>query len=133
MCCRGIDREPVYVELDANPIVDAEHPPDLKHLTDAAEPSVSAAQGDTSAASAQPTASARQNGLAPTSAKHSSAAKSPQPLAQSKPQATDVAVITTDILSKVHTAAFISRVVPSASLLCLKSGPPCSLTFAARG
>ncbi len=105
MCCRGIAREPMYVELDANPTVDAEHPPDLKHLTDAAEPSVSAAHGDTSAASAQPTASAQQNGVAPSSAKHSPAMKLSQPSAQSKPQATDVAVITSNIISKVNTAA----------------------------
>ena len=94
----------MYVELDANPTVDAEHPPDLKHLTDAAEPSVSTAHGDTSAASAQPTASAQQNGMAPTSAKHSPAVKPSQPPAQSNPQATDVAVITNNILSKVDTA-----------------------------
>ena len=96
----------MYVELYANPTVDAEHPPDLKHLTDAAEPSVSAAHGDASAASAQPTASAQQNGMAPISAKQSPAAKLPQPSAQGNPQATDVAFITNNILSKVSTAEY---------------------------
>ena len=90
------------MDLEANPTVDAEHPPDLKAFTDTAEPAASVGHGDSNAASAQVTASAAQNGVATITAKQSPAAKLAQPQAHSAPQATDVAVITEIILRKVN-------------------------------
>ena len=118
VCCRGNGREPAYVDLEANPAVDAEHPPDLKHLTDTAEPAMHAGPGTSSAASAQSPASATQNGVSPGSAtKSSPAATPPQPQAHSGPQATDVTVITNSILSKVSKGSSVLLMYGSA--LCV--------------
>ena len=98
---RGIGRQPLYVDLESNPVVDAEHPADLKYLTEAAGSSVDNSSGGSNAVPAPSVSASQQNGLTVVPAKHSAAAGPPQPPKQNSPQATDVNAITETILSKV--------------------------------
>ncbi len=107
------------MDLEANPTVDAEHPADLKHLTESAATSVEEGSGSMKSSSAPKQPATEQDGLTGVHAKQSSPVP-PQPPKQSGPQATDVNAITESILSKVSSTNMVLR--PAVST----TPPPCT-------
>lgn len=110
-CCgRSFGKEPAWVDLEAEPKVDKDNPPDLKLYADAAVP---LAASDDSAAPAGPAAGAAAAAPAKLAAppaaagskkadkKAGGAAKKGDAAATPQPRADDVLRITDELLSKV--------------------------------
>ncbi|GIL72316.1 hypothetical protein Vretimale_3978 [Volvox reticuliferus] len=76
---RALGREPVFVDLEADPKIDRDNPPDLKALADATQPApLALPEGGTPAAPAAPPADVGAAAQAPVSA--AAAAQVPKPV-----------------------------------------------------
>jgi hypothetical protein len=60
--CRGVGRQPIYVDLEAEPKIDKDNPPDLKQYADSIEPPAKA--DDSTSGSTQTAAAGAAAGAA---------------------------------------------------------------------
>jgi len=97
----SLGREPLYVDLEATPVVDKEHAPDLKHVADAATPMVAAGNDAAGAgAGAAAAAAAAAPAADPSAAKADkkkggkAAAAAAKPAAAAQPRRHDINAVT---------------------------------------
>lgn len=93
-------REPLYVDLEAEPMIDKNNPPDLKAVADATLPYKP--EGDAGELAAEQHLKAATNISPPTASKRTAApaAKPDQKAMPAKPRGDDVTLITDSVIQK---------------------------------
>lgn len=113
---RAIGREPVYADLEVEPKIDRDNPPDLKHIADAAKPYQSAVDGADASVSVAAAASASVAAAAALAALRPSGPASGGVASTSGPSGAAAAATTATARLKPAAAKPASKATPAISV-----------------
>ena len=100
-CCRAIGREPVYADLEADPKIDKDNPPDLRFVTEGVEVPAAAAPATPAAApAAAATAPAASKAAAAAAPAKKQAASGKKDAGKGKPDSSKVHAQITDVSAR---------------------------------